>query len=208
MALDIINVITDDVYFLQGARHLLNEMPGKHAVLYNDINITGLRNLVKCFATYDQKVILYIHCIRKRRIVLRLVAAFNLQVFVITHCKVSDSNNHKNPIIIPSFLSQKEFLQKIKSAKRSDYRKSTLRSKRIFKGLSAGVSVKELAETLNITQKAVYAIKNHTIKKFGFKSTKMNGFLLCRDLLEMNEIGLRYKRIVDGNFMSMNGRRS
>lgn len=36
----------------------------------------------------------------------------------------------------------------------------------------------------------------------------MNGFLLCRDLLEMNEIGLRYKRIVDGNFVSMNARRS
>lgn len=206
--MNIINIITDDVYFLQGARPLLNEAAENHAVLYNDINASGLRAVVRSFATYDQKVILYIHCIRKRRVLLRLVAAYNLQVFVITHCKVSDCNNDKDPMIIPSFLSKKEFLQKIKSAKRSVYRKSSQRSKRIFKGLSAGASVKDLAETLNITQKAVYAIKNHTIKKFGFKSTKMNGFLLCRDLLEMNEIGLRYKRIVDGNFVSMNARRS
>lgn len=206
--MNIINIITDDVYFLQGARHLLNESSKNHAVLYNDINEKGLRAVVKSFATDDQKVILYIHSIRKRRVLLRLIAAYNLQVFVITHCKVSDCNNDKGLMIIPSSLSKKEFLQKIKSAKWSVYRKVSQRSKRIFKGLSAGASVKDLAETLNITQKAVYAIKNDTIKKFGFKSTKMDGFLLCRDFLEMNEIGLRYKRIVDRDFSSMSARRS
>lgn len=207
LALNIINVITDDVYFLQGARHLLSEAPGNH-VIYNDINTSGLRGVVKSVATNRQKIILYIHCFRKRRVVLRLVAAYNLQVFVVTHCKVSGFNNVRDPVIIPSFLSRKEFLQKIKSGKRHVYRKSSLRSKKIFKGLSAGVSVKDLAETLNITQKAVYAIKNQTIKKFGINSTKMNGFLLCRDLLEMNEIGLRYQRIADANFSSMGARRS
>lgn len=206
--MNVFNIITDDVYFLQGIRHLLSEASEHHVILYNDISTSGLRAVVKSFATHDQKVILYIHCIRKRRIILRLVAAYNLQVFVITHCKLSGCNNDKNSIIIPSFLSKKEFLQKIKSAKRSVYRKSSQRSKRIFKGLSTGASVKDLAQTLNITQKAVYTIKNHTIKNFGFKSTKINGFLLCRDLLEMNEIGLRYKRIVDANFSSMSTRRS
>ena len=77
----------------------------------------------------------------------------------------------------------------------------------IFKGLSAGVSVIKLAETLHITQKSVYAIKNNTIKKFGFENTKLNGFLLCRDLLEMNEIAMRYKRIGNAKLSSIAARR-
>lgn len=203
-----INIITDDAYFLQGTRHLLNKASKKHSVFYNDINASGLRAVAKSLATRNQKVILYVHCIKKRRVLLRLVAAYDLQFFVITHCRLSGCDNNKSPVIIPSSSSKIEFLQKIKSSKKGVYIENSLRSKMIFKGLSAGASVKDLAETLNMTQKTVYAVKNHTIRKFGFISTKMNDFLLCRDLFEMNEIGLRYKRIVDANFSSMRTRRS
>lgn len=191
--LTIINVISDDVYFLQGVRYLLTDAMKNQTILYNDINKTDLRNIVDAFTGSVQKVIVYIHSIRKRRVMLRLLAAYNLQVYVITQCNVAGCNYVHGPVMIPVHFPLKDFVQKIKPDIKNRRRKHSLKSKKIFKGLSAGMSIKDLAERMNISPKAVYAIKNNTMRRFGIKTTKMYGVLLCRDLLEMNDIRMRYK---------------
>lgn len=190
-----INIISDDIFFLRGAAILLNDAlrhRNKLIKCYNTNEIT-LRNLMHTLAHEEQKVVLYIHCIKKRRVILRLIAAYNLQAFIIIDCKKTNQTN--NPFIIPSFASKKEFIRKISTTRKKGYMKHSLTSKIIFKSLSSGMCLGKIANKLKMNHKSVCAIKNLTLKHYGLKTTKMHGFLICRDLLEMNAIGLQYNSL-------------
>lgn len=190
------HLISDDAFFLTGAVELLRSMFNKDCIVDNNININGWKKTKEYISkTPFQKIIVYMHCYRKRRRLLRLAAAHNIEVIILTEFKDLHYDIEYNPTIISSLSSKDEFLFSLLNNRFSTKNKGSALSYNVIKRLSTGISITELAKKLGISQKAVYATKNNTIRNLGLTPTSLHGLLLCRDILEMKSINLHCKKM-------------
>ncbi|MFS6933780.1 hypothetical protein [Klebsiella oxytoca] len=189
----IYHLISDDVFFLCGASKILKTVVNEGSITSNNININGWKKTKKEISKKPfQKIIIYMHCFRKRRRLLRLAAAHDINVIVFTRFK-DDCDNKHNSFIKSSLCSKEDFLFSLLNGRELIEKRQSLTSQKIIKMLSSGISISELSKKLGLSQKMIYATKNNTIRNFGLTTTKLHGLLLCRDILEMKSINLRCK---------------
>lgn len=202
----IYHIISDDIFFLSGANEALRSVIREASIISNNINIRGwkyTRNVIS--KNPSQKIIVYIHCFRKRRRILRLAASHNLGVIIFTKLNHSSSEINSNSTLISSKCSKDLFLlSSLSSNSNFNYSNRSKKSGNIIKMLSSGISIAEAATKLGISKKVVSTTKNETIKKLGITTAKPHGLLLCRDILEMNRINLRCNNIRKGRHILKN----
>lgn len=193
----IYHIISDDVFFLSGADAALRSVIHETSIIINNINVSGWRYTRNAISkTPSQKIIIYIHCFRKRRRILRLAASHNLGVIILTKLKHSRGEVSNNSSLISSKCSKDVFLfSSLNSNPKRNYINSSKKSCNIIKMLSSGISIPDIATKLGVSPKVVYTTKNDTIRRLGITTAKLHGLLLCRDILEMNHINLRCNNI-------------
>ncbi|WP_159880930.1 MULTISPECIES: hypothetical protein [unclassified Raoultella] len=196
----IYHIISDDVFFLSGASEVLKKVINEASIMSNNINVNGWRYTRMAISKIpSQKIIIYINCFRKRRIVLRLAAAHNLVAIIITPFRTISNDVKNNPMLISAQCSREDLLFSIlNSNPKYSHKNGSKSSQNIIRRLSSGVSIPELATKLGMSQKMIYTIKNNAIRKLGLTTTKLHGLLLCRDILEMNRINLCCNNIRNG----------
>ncbi|HIE8867857.1 hypothetical protein SB5439_03627 [Klebsiella variicola] len=193
----IYHIISDDIFFLLGASAALKAVIKEGFIISNNINVNSWKHTRdEILKTPLQKIIIYIHCFRKRRRVLRLAASHDLSVIILTPLKLNENDTNNNSMLISPQCSTLDFLfSSLNSTSNYSYKNGWKKSYKIIKMLSSGVSTHELSTKLGISKKMVYTIKNDTIRKLGLTTAKIDGLLLCRDILEMNLINLRCNNI-------------
>lgn len=189
-------IISDNNFFLQGARDILNAASDfdRKKVIINNVSVNGLAVVKNSILKHrPKKIILNMNCIHKRRALLRLAGSFNLPVLLMSDIHKGDCTYGDNITLISCLCTRATFLREIL---RNDgcptFKLPTPLSQLIIRKLSAGGSIVSVSENLGIDPKRIYLMKNNAIRRMGISTTKTQGMLLCRDILEMKITGEAY----------------
>lgn len=185
----IYHIISDNSFFLQGANGILASTSDfrKIKIAMSNISINELEVIGNSFLkNRPEKIILNVNCIHKRRVLLRLAGTFNLPVLLMSDIHQDDSLYGNNITLISCLCTREKFLREILSESiYPEFKIYSPVSQLIIRRLAAGESIQSVSKRLSIDPRKVYAIKNYTIRCMGISSTKPQGMLLCRDILEM-----------------------
>lgn len=183
------HIISDNTFFLKGVDGILNFYSGfdKKKIIISNISTYGLAIVKNNILKYPaKKVIIYVGCIKKRRILLQVIGGEGISVLLLTDLHQGDCEYSYSITLISRLCTKEKLIREI--LKGNNYPEDvipTVLSQSLIKQLSAGVDIQSVSIRLGIDLKQAYSLKNNLIRRMGISTTKVQGLLLCRDILEM-----------------------
>ncbi|HCQ8422371.1 TPA: hypothetical protein OME38_004574 [Klebsiella oxytoca] len=179
------HIVSDNAYFLMGVSHA-------EEIRRDDISIINfLCDISMPEFSPGDVFVLYILEPGRRREFIRRFSLYLLRMVILVDVPVFRPVKRNFPWVMGAAISLQELFSVIRLAEMAParYRKVSVQAARIINLLTAGVSVRDAAEKLNVTRDYVYRVSREEVMRYGIPDCNRVSLLICRDINEISQAG-------------------
>ncbi|WP_404318765.1 hypothetical protein RX799_04165 [Klebsiella oxytoca] len=179
------HIVSDNTYFLMGVSHAEEIREGNVSI------IKIPRDISRVSPSPGDVFVLYIPESGRRSEFIRRFSLHLLRVVILVDSPVFRPVKKYFPWVMSAAISLRELFSVIRLAEMAParYRKASGQAARIISLLTAGVSVRDAAEKLNVTRDYVYRVSREEVMRYGIPDCNRVSLLICRDINDIYRAG-------------------